>query len=100
MTEVRVIGGFIEQDYLKLAEILPGIDERDVRDALTGLSEDAESEAYDEGYKDGRGETGDAVSEAISDFNDNIDSFIDKLLKNGTITKDQHETICEGMPDE
>ncbi len=45
---VRIIGGYIEVNYERMAKLLPGKDERDVKQALS-----FEDESFDRGYECG-----------------------------------------------
>lgn len=93
---IRIINGFIEINYDRVAQILPNSDERELREKLVGVEdlEEQTQEAYEEGLAVGESHADDL----IATLNDKIDTFLDSLLKDGTITKDQHDIICEGLP--
>jgi len=96
--KVRVIAGFVEINHEPFAQILPGKDERTLREELLEVSFDELDEARQEAYEEGVA-VGEANAESLlEDFNDRIDRFFDKLLADGEITKKQHDIICEGLP--
>lgn len=96
--KVRVIGGFIEIDYERVAQILPSADERAVSDELSGVSRDIVESEISDAYEDAKAEAEHEYDQRLADFNERIDRFLERLLKEGVITDAQHDKICEGFP--
>lgn len=94
MSDIRFLNGLIEINYEPVAKIIEGKDwktvEQDMREALEP-EEDELSAAYEQGVSEG------ACAES-NRMNDAMDRALDKLLKEGIITEDQHDKLCESLP--
>lgn len=94
---IRIINGYVEIDYERFAQVLPGKDERTLREELLGIEDD-----YDLGYEEGR-EDGyasgqdDGFEAGKREANDEIDAILDKLVLDNVITPLQAQKISEAL---
>lgn len=95
---VRVIGGFIEINYERFAQVLPGKDERTLREEILEINEEDLAEKCDEAYQEGYERGVEDGESKVHEFNDEIDAALDKLFDEGLISKKVHDLLCERLP--
>lgn len=84
---IRILNGYLEINGERVAQLLPKIDERFVREEILGRP-DMHEEARMEGYEDGREDQRDAMHAKFEDA-------ITRLRRREVITREQEETILE-----
>lgn len=97
---VRILSGFIEIDHVRVAQLLPKVDERDVSEHLLGHPDD-----YDRGYNEGESDgyfsgKQDGADEGKSELNKNIEATLERLNDEGKISKIIYDLLCEELPSE
>lgn len=87
---LRVINGFIEHNYQRVAQLLPQADEREIREKIFDCEQHLEPNEYDLGFADG-------VEQGEEFLYRNLERCLKKLAKGNFISSALVDEILEEM---
>lgn len=87
---LRVINGFIEHNYERVAQLLPQADEREIREQLFDIEQCVDPDDYNDGYEAG-------VEDGKNFSYEQLDKALERFVKQSRISLKQAHEILEAM---